>query len=294
VVFTPTDTVNFTTANAAVVINVNKSGSAGVLAASANPVVPGNAVTLTATLSAVAPGAGTPTGTVQFLDGGSPLGSPVALSGGVAQRVTSSLSVGAHTITATYAGDGNFNGSSAALAGSLVINSPPVAGPDALERFAGRGVKVKRAALLANDTDADAHALTFQNLATGSAQGGAITESGDWIFYVPPGGDPSGDSFTYEIADPLGGVTGGTVSVQRATFTAATDNLTVTDLGNGSFRIVAHGIPGAGYQLEFTDATLAPAWQSLGGVATDAVGRVEFIDTPPGGAPARTYRMIQP
>jgi hypothetical protein len=46
-----------------------------------------------------------PAGTVQFADGASNLGSPVALSGGVATLVTPVLAAGSHGITAAYSGD---------------------------------------------------------------------------------------------------------------------------------------------------------------------------------------------
>jgi uncharacterized repeat protein (TIGR03803 family) len=82
-----------------------------------NPSVFGQSVTLAATVSPVAPGAGTPTGTVTFLDGGSAIGTGT-LSGGVATFSTSALAVGNHTITTTYPGDGNFNGSTGSLTGN--------------------------------------------------------------------------------------------------------------------------------------------------------------------------------
>src|SRR4029077_7830681 len=89
---------------------------------SANPSVFGQSVTFTATVSPVAPGAGTPTGTVTYLDGGSPIGSGT-LSGGVATFTTSALAVGNHTITANYGGDGNFNVSTGSLTGNpQVVN----------------------------------------------------------------------------------------------------------------------------------------------------------------------------
>ena len=68
-------------------------------------------MTFTATVTANAPGSGTPTGTVDFYDtttstdltpGG------VALSSGTATFSTTSLAAGSHTIKATYSGDGNF------------------------------------------------------------------------------------------------------------------------------------------------------------------------------------------
>ena len=72
----------------------------------------GQAVTCTATVSAVSPGAGTPTGTVTFEDSGIPLSSGTVTldSSGTATFTTSSLSVtgSPHTITAVYGGDSNF------------------------------------------------------------------------------------------------------------------------------------------------------------------------------------------
>ena len=61
-----------------------------------------------------------------FLDGGSPIGTGT-LSGGVATFTTSALAVGNHTVTTSYGGDGNFNGSLGTLTGNPeVINK---AGP---------------------------------------------------------------------------------------------------------------------------------------------------------------------
>src|SRR5439155_552485 len=79
-----------------------------VVTSSANPSVFGQSVTFTATVAAVAPGAGTPSGTVTFTIDGTPQ-TPVALSSGTATLSTSSLSVGTHTVTAAYNGDSNFN-----------------------------------------------------------------------------------------------------------------------------------------------------------------------------------------
>ena len=100
---------------------VNKSDSTTNVTSSLNPSVFGQAVTFTATISAVAPGIGTPTGTVTFNDGGSAIGSGT-LSGGVATFTTSALNAGSHTITTTYLGDGNFNGSAGSLIGSQVVS----------------------------------------------------------------------------------------------------------------------------------------------------------------------------
>jgi large repetitive protein len=65
-------------------------------------VASGSAVTLTANLNALE---GSPTGTVTFYDGKTAIGAAVALSGNVATLQTTTLSIGAHSITAVYSGD---------------------------------------------------------------------------------------------------------------------------------------------------------------------------------------------
>jgi len=86
---------------------------------SVNPSVLGQSVTFTATVSPLTPGSGTPTGTVIFsIDGASQ--TAVALSGGVATLTTNALSVGPHTIGASYNGDSMFSGSTAGSIGQAV------------------------------------------------------------------------------------------------------------------------------------------------------------------------------
>jgi hypothetical protein len=78
----------------------------------------GQQVALSAAVSAVAPGAGTPGGTVTFFDNGTQIGLPVAMSGGSATLNTSALTAGSHTIRATYSGDGNFNSGDSNVVGN--------------------------------------------------------------------------------------------------------------------------------------------------------------------------------
>jgi hypothetical protein len=78
-----------------------------VVTASDDRAAPGQAVTLTAVVRAVAPAAGTPTGTVRFLSDGNGLGR-TSLVGGVARLTTTALALGRHVITAVYGGDARF------------------------------------------------------------------------------------------------------------------------------------------------------------------------------------------
>src|SRR5205823_3292804 len=72
-----------------------------------NPAAFGQSVTFTAVVGATAPGAGTPSGSVTFKDGGAAIGTGT-LSGGTATYSTSTLGVGSHPITAVYGGDISF------------------------------------------------------------------------------------------------------------------------------------------------------------------------------------------
>lgn len=98
---------------------VNAASTTTTVVSSANPSVFGQSVTFTATVSTVAPGTGTVTGTVTFKDGATTLGSG-ALSAGSARFNTSALAVGSHSITAVYGGSSNFSGSTSTVATQVV------------------------------------------------------------------------------------------------------------------------------------------------------------------------------
>ncbi|MYX11189.1 Ig-like domain repeat protein, partial [Streptomyces sp. SID8375] len=89
---------------------VGQAATTTLVTSAPDPSVFGEPVTFTAIVTPVAPGAGTPTGTVTFAISGGPtlVGT---LAGGTASVTTSALSVGTHTVTATYSGDGSFTGS---------------------------------------------------------------------------------------------------------------------------------------------------------------------------------------
>ena len=91
----------------------------------ASPVL-GQDVTLTATITPATTGPVSPTGTVEFFDGSTLLGDG-AISNGAATLVTTGLSLGANSITATYEGDSNYVGSTAPAITVTVVQSatPP-------------------------------------------------------------------------------------------------------------------------------------------------------------------------
>ena len=123
--YTPTGTFTNSSGSLSGGQIVTRGNTNSTVVSSLNPSNYGQSVTFTATVVAVSPGTGTPTGTVDFKDGATVIASAVALSGGQAGFSTSSLSASTHSITAVYNGDGNFNatgtGGSTATALSQVV-----------------------------------------------------------------------------------------------------------------------------------------------------------------------------
>lgn len=98
---------------------VSKGDTSTSVATSLSPSVTGQEVTFTATAAPLAPAGGTLTGSVTFTDGANTLAT-VTLSAGQASYSSSALSLGSHTITATYNGDANFQASSSSSLTQIV------------------------------------------------------------------------------------------------------------------------------------------------------------------------------
>ncbi len=81
-------------------------------------------MTFTATVSASAPGSGTPTGIITFYDGSNPIGTET-LSGGTASYSTSALPAGDHSITAQFGGSADFAVSNSTAITQMVTAAAP-------------------------------------------------------------------------------------------------------------------------------------------------------------------------
>jgi hypothetical protein len=92
------------------------------LQSSLNPSNSGDSVTFTARVNSTA---GTPTGAVGFLDGGSQIGSGTLNGSGVATFTTSTLSVATHPMSAVYAGTATFTTSTSPTVDQVVNGAAP-------------------------------------------------------------------------------------------------------------------------------------------------------------------------
>lgn len=127
---------NFIGSSGTVGQTVNPAPTSTTVVSSVNPSILGQSVTFTATVVNTA-GAGistvTPTGSVQFMDGASLLGTAQLVSGlGAATLTTNTLTAGSHSITAVYTNvDGNFKGSTSPNLNQVVQDFSITATPSA-------------------------------------------------------------------------------------------------------------------------------------------------------------------
>jgi len=184
---------------------VNQAGTTAVVTTSGTPSVFGQGVTFTATITANAPGAGTPTGTVTFMDGVSTLGTGT-LGSGTATFTTSALAIGGHSITAVYGGDADFNGSTSP---ALTQN----VNKDATTGIVGSSV----------DPSVFGNSVTFTATVTAA----------------PPGsGTPTGTATFFDGVTSLGPGTldiNGKATLSTAALAVGSHSITTTYNGDGNF-----------------------------------------------------------
>jgi hypothetical protein len=94
-------------------LTVTAAATSVTFTTSPNPSNNNQTVQLRAVVAAVAPGAGTPTGTVEFRESGTLLGTATLVNG--VATMNKSFKRGTHPLTATYTGSTNFTGSSGSV-----------------------------------------------------------------------------------------------------------------------------------------------------------------------------------
>lgn len=107
------------------------------LGSSLNPSVIDQTLTFTATVAAVNGGAGTPTGTVDFTEGATTLASVAVNGSGQASFNISTLSIGGHTIVATFTPTGSWLGSNDDIVQTVTADTTPPTMPTGLTATSG-------------------------------------------------------------------------------------------------------------------------------------------------------------
>jgi VCBS repeat-containing protein len=183
-----------------------------------DPSVVGQSYTVSYNVTADSPGAGTPTGDVTVSDGADSCTDTVAAG----QCALTSTTIGDKTLTATYTGDANFNGSTSAAEPHTVTraNAAPVAAADSYTTDANQALNVPAPGVLSNDSDSDGDTLTAVKVS--DPANGQLSLNPDGSFtYTPSSGFSSSDSFTYKAND-------GTADSDTATVTITVNHVDTT------------------------------------------------------------------
>jgi sugar lactone lactonase YvrE len=166
------------------------------LSASTNS--PGLGLPVTLTVQASSTTSGIPTGTTTLLDGSTKLSIVPLSAGGAATFTTSSLSLGAHNLSASYSGDANFLPSSSATAelavGAASDFTMTATGSTAQSIPAGSAATYSFSVAMQGAAMSSPIALAVQGVPLGATS--SINPS-----YIPPGGAVT--SFTVTIQTPL-------------------------------------------------------------------------------------------
>ena len=276
---------NFLAGNSSRTQTVNRAGTTTALSSSSNTSVSGQTVVFTATVSLHAPGAGTPTGTVDFKEGATDL-TPggVTLSNGHATFSISTLSVGQHTLTASYSGNADFtasqgtapqvvNKASTRMDGLAVSPSPAVFGQlisitAVVSPLApGKGIPTGTVMFLDGSTTLGSLSLTSgrATFTTGSLSRGNHIITARY----------SGDGNFLAIATPGYGE----LVLKDATTTVVTSSVNPAVVGHAvTFTATAHaGAPGSGKPtgtVTFKDITTV-----LGTATLNSAGQATFSTT---------------
>jgi hypothetical protein len=112
--------------SASISLSPNQTVSKANVSVSINSSIPTTAINQSTTFSSTVTSVttGTPTGTVQFKNGGVNINGAIPLISGTGSLAYSGLTIGAHTITSTYSGDANFNGNTSINFTQTVTASP--------------------------------------------------------------------------------------------------------------------------------------------------------------------------
>jgi hypothetical protein len=160
-------------------------------------------VTFTATVTPKS-GQGTPTGTVQFLDGATILGASTLNRSAVAVYSTTALSLGDHSMTAVYSGDDQFVASTSGILIQTVTPSIPDFGltisPGSTALPAGSS-----ASFTVKGTEQNGFAGTIALSCTSSGMpAGATCKFFPNTLTIGPDGSPATSTLTIATAAPLG------------------------------------------------------------------------------------------
>lgn len=261
---------------------VATEGTTTVLLASPNPATFGDSVTLSAAVTPVNTGAGTPTGSVEFFNGATSLGTGTLNASGVGFLTSSTLPRGVNTLTAQYEGDAVFTpGTSDPFTSTITVTTTAALAASSATVALGQPVTFT-ATLTSSNAGAGTPTGVVTFLRNGASLGtGTLNASGVATLTtstLPLGGSSVTASYAGENGFLASVSTATTVAIKQTTTTTVTatptpsafgQQVTLTATVTGSSGTV---VPTGSVQF-FNGAT------SLGTVALNSSGVATFTTT---------------
>ena len=283
------------------------------LTPSANPIAAGSALTL----SAVVVGS-TPTGTVQFKDGSTNLGSPVTLVSGQASYSVTPATAAGHLYSATYSGDTNNSTSS----GQTAVNVTGATSTTALGASATAATPTTSVTLTATITGSSpTGSVVFRDgatvLNTATVAGGVATWSqtlplGSHVITASYGGDATNSAsvstatsiqisadgsvqpaaalqwnYQYDAQGNLTQVTDANAATTRQAYDSLSRNTQITQPVPATGQ--AAPIIGLAYDLQDQPASVTDPRSLTTSYTTDGLGNTTALISPDTGSSLRTF-----
>jgi hypothetical protein len=183
----------------------------------------------------------------------------------------------------------------------ILTNTPPVAGPVSVERYATQDLKITVAQILAQTSDpdpGDTVKVVSVNTPTAAQHGTVLLSSPTGltgtVFYTHT--DLLADQFSYTVEDNHGAQSTGLIIVGIKVDNAPSLNInSLTQQPDGSVVIDFSGIPNRQYGLQYKVQLSDPVWTNVGPVTADQYGAGHAVDGPPAHASSSGfYRLVYP
>jgi hypothetical protein len=286
VIFTPTDTTNYTTSSNTVNVTVNQASTFVGATSTNNPSGYKDPVAFTATLPAFA------SGDVVFSYTNGPISTNGLSSGSATSLSITNLPRGTNLITVAYLGDSNYAGSTNTL-NQVVTNHPPVAAVMTVTRTAGLALIIALSDIATNWTDSDSDHVSLTGVTMQSTNGvnlfplnwntnldGSIETTNTYAYIGYTNSPNVADQISYTISDGFGGTNIGYVNIVIQTSVTGTNSISGHDFTSPySNTITAYGIPNFFYVLERATNLTSPVWVDVQTNQAATNGVINSADT---------------
>jgi YVTN family beta-propeller protein len=282
------------------VFTVILPGTTTVVTSDNNPASVAQTVTFSAQVSSTS--SGIPTGIVTFFDGISSLGTGTLDGSGAATFGTALLTLGSHSITAVYSGDGNFAGSTSAAVTETIVTPNPVPTVTSLSPATGLAggpsftLTINGTNFTSSSTvewNGVALTTTFVSATqlTATVPSGDLVNSGTvmvTVFNPTPGGGTSITSLTFTINNPVPVL----VSISQNSAVAGGPAFTLTVAGNSFVSTSVVRWNNQPLATTFVSSTQLTATVPGSDVQTSGIATVTVFNPTPGGGLSNVATFI--